>query len=184
MPFLLIVLLGAFAARSTGKPAEEQSPVVAATAEASPNQSNKSTAASDSLQSAIRYYYGTSGTIDTAQAKPCFVKAAESGDPLAKIYLAHLLDQGACQFSKDLARAQHLARDVIDEIARLAQSGDRDAIFAYGISLETGLGAEQDPSAAVKWMRKAAEQGHARRNSICTGFACPGSESKLILPRR
>ncbi len=147
MPCLLIVLLVAFAARFTSKTAEEQSKLVAD---------------SDPLQSAIRSYYGTSGTIDVAKAKPYFVKAAESDDPLAKIYMAHLLDQGACQFSRDSARAQLLARDVIDEVANLARSGDRDAMFAYASSLETALGIERDQSAAVNWMRKAAEQGHAR----------------------
>jgi putative methionine-R-sulfoxide reductase with GAF domain len=48
----------------------------------------------------------------------------------------------------------------LEDLRRLAASGDPDAQFAFGARYAIGQGVPQDYSQAVRWFLKAAEQGH------------------------
>lgn len=49
-----------------------------------------------------------------------------------------------------------------DRLRIRAHLGGRDSQILVGYAYETGDGTEKDPVAAVKWYRKAAEQGHPK----------------------
>ena len=48
----------------------------------------------------------------------------------------------------------------IKQLRKVAEQGDADAQYDLGLCYYSGDGVEQDKSEAVKWSRKAAEQGH------------------------
>ena len=100
------------------------------------------------------------GQMDYARARRLFEQAAETGHPLAVMWLAWGYVAGRVGFAKDVERAQELARGVIEEIQRLARAGDREASFLLGSAYYEGLAVTQDHGQAVSWYRRAAEQGH------------------------
>ena len=113
------------------------------------------------LQEAIGWYAPQNGQTDYARARRLFAQAAQSGHPLAVMWLARSYVAGRVGFAKDVERAQELARRVIQEIRRLARNGDREALFLLGSAYDEGLAVTQDNEQAVSWYRKAADQGHA-----------------------
>lgn len=52
--------------------------------------------------------------------------------------------------------------NILWEIRRLAEAGDRDAQFRLGLMYDEGFEVPQDFAEAAGWYRKAAEQGHAQ----------------------
>ena len=112
------------------------------------------------LQEAISLYEPQNGQSDYTRARRLFAQAAQSGHPLAVMWLARSYVAGRVGFAKDVERAQELARRVIQEIRRLARSGDREASFLLGSAYDEGLAVTQDDEQAVSWYRKAADQGH------------------------
>ncbi len=112
------------------------------------------------LQEAIGWYAPQNGQTDYARARRLFAQAAQSGQPLAVMWLARSYVAGRVGFAKDVERAQELARRVIQEIRRLARNGDREALFLLGSAYNDGLAVTQDDEQAVSWYRKAADQGH------------------------
>ncbi len=113
------------------------------------------------LSQAIGYYSGDSGKIDHAAARKLFTKAVESNDPLAHLWMATLLYRADCGFDQDKRRAQELTEGSIDDIKRLANEGNVEAMFLFANALVEGLAIEEDIPAAFQWYRKAAEQGLA-----------------------
>ena len=112
------------------------------------------------LQEAIGWYSPQNGQMDYARARRLFEQAAETGHPLAVMWLARSYVAGRVGFVKDVERAQELARGVIEETQRLARDGDREASFLLGSAYGEGLAVTQDHEQAVSWYRKAAEQGN------------------------
>ena len=113
------------------------------------------------LQEAIGWYSPQNGQMDYARARRLFEQAAETGHPLAVMWLARSYVAGRVGFVKDVERAQELARGVIEETQRLARDGDREASFLLGSAYGEGLAVTKDHQQAVSWYRKAAEQGNA-----------------------
>jgi TPR repeat protein len=93
----------------------------------------------DTLSLAVGFYSGTGGRQDEAKARELFTQAYEAGGPLAIMWMARLRHKGRCGFPKEPKQALQLARGVIDEVIRLAKSGDREAMFLYGSAVEDGL---------------------------------------------
>lgn len=77
-----------------------------------------------------------------------YSRAAEAGDPLALLTLAHL-------FTKEQA---HIARHCWQ---RAAEQGVAQAQYMLGQLYERGTGVTADPRRAAGWYRQAAEQGDA-----------------------
>ena len=67
---------------------------------------------------------------------------------------------------KSKSRAKALYRRAVDlDIEGMAEAGDRFACTCLGEMYEDGQGVDQNYSTAVKWFRKAAEQGYADAQS-------------------
>ena len=113
------------------------------------------------LRQAIGLFDATDGRVDLPRARQLFEQAARSGHPLAVMWLAKLHYRGWAGFEEDKKRGQDLAQGIIQEIKRLARSGDREASFLLGFAYHRGLAVAEDHEQAVSWYRKAAEQGHA-----------------------
>ncbi|MGQ4807600.1 hypothetical protein NKDENANG_00954 [Candidatus Entotheonellaceae bacterium PAL068K] len=110
----------------------------------------------------IGFYAGEPHPLDYAQARRLFMQAAETGSPLARMWLARMYYRGRAGFQQDEARGESLAKEVIQDIRNLAEADDIQAMFLLGSAYHEGLATEPDAAQAVKWYRKAAEQGEAR----------------------
>jgi TPR repeat protein len=94
----------------------------------------------------------TFGEADPGAAAPWFEKAATQDHPEALRMLGHLLGEGK-GVPKDEARAAGLYR-------RAAELGDAFAQFNLAAMIDQGLGGlTRDVNEAIKWFRRAAEQG-------------------------
>jgi len=131
------------------------------------------------------YYDGQGVAKDYAQAVKWFRKAADQGHAKAQYFLGH------CRFygwgiDEDLAEAVKWYRKAADqghadaqsklktkivELFLNAQKGDPDVQYRLGLARENGDGIAKNMSEAVKWYRKAAEQGHAV-GQRCLGICC------------
>ena len=60
------------------------------------------------------------------------------------------------------AAVMSLGCSEFDRLRIRAHLGGADSQILVGYAYETGKGAETDPVAALKWFRKAAEQGHPK----------------------
>ena len=56
--------------------------------------------------------------------------------------------------------------DVPDKLRRDAEHGDVGSRYNLGLMCLKGIDVPQDDAEAAQWFRRAAEQGHAGRNSI------------------
>jgi len=54
----------------------------------------------------------------------------------------------------------------------LAEQGEADVQFNVGLMYDKGKGVPQDDAEAVKWYRKAADQGHADAQKQSRHFVC------------
>ena len=113
------------------------------------------------LQDAIGSYAPQNGQVDYARARRLFEQAADTGHPLAVMWLARNYAAGRAGFVRNEERAQELARGVIQDVQRLAREGDREACFLLGSAYDEELAVRKDHVKAVSWYRKAADQGHA-----------------------
>ena len=71
------------------------------------------------------------------------------------------------------AAVMSLGCSEFDRLRIRAHLGGADSQILVGYAYETGEGAEKDPVAALKWFRKAAEQGHPK------AFALLGEKYRL-----
>ena len=120
-------------------------------------------------------YDGQNGAMDYAQAVKWFRKAAEQGHAKAQYFLGHCYYYGwsvdedfaeAVKWYRKAAEqghadAQGRLKTKIVELFLKAQNGDADAQYRLGLARENGDGIAKNMSEAVKWYRKAAEQGYA-----------------------
>ncbi|MDJ0837066.1 MAG: SEL1-like repeat protein [Acidobacteriota bacterium] len=115
----------------------------------------------DVLARAVSLYIGTDGGVDYAAARPLFRQAADSGDPLARMWLARMFFRGRCGFMEDKKKGLAMAEPVLPKIIECAESGDIECVFLLASSIEEGMGGEEpDPAGSVPWYLKAAEAGH------------------------
>ena len=112
------------------------------------------------LLEAIDWYTGVAGTVDDDRARELLEEAVEDGGPLAVMWLARVYSTGRMGFPRDEERARDLARTVIRDTQRAAESGVLEAVFLMGTAYDEGLGKPVDPVMAAAWHRRAAERGH------------------------
>ena len=93
--------------------------------------------------------------IDEEQANIWFKKGMELGDPLCIWAVANKILSGSSEKEK-------LFSDISEDIIRLAENKDPFAQCKLGLMYEYGNGVKEDKKEAVKWYRKAAEQGYSR----------------------
>lgn len=111
------------------------------------------------LEQAIGYYIGTFGNVDYDKAKELFQKAADGGDPVAKMYVAFFHYAIKCNFADDLNKAKRIGSEIIDKVKSLAEKEELKAIVALGFAYMGGLGVEENREKAYEFFTKAAEKG-------------------------
>lgn len=112
------------------------------------------------LEQAIAWYTGTAGRMDDERARQLLLEAIGRGDTLAQMWLARCHSRGRMGFSRDPVRANTIAEGVIDDVRRLAEAGDSEAIFLMGTAYDEGLATTPDAGQAAAWFRRAADRGH------------------------
>ena len=109
------------------------------------------------LAEAIALYTGTGGQVDDARAHDLLEEAVETGDPLARMWLARCYSRGRMLFDRDEEQARALADEVIDTVAELAFADHHEAAFLMGTAFAEGLGVDQDQAMAIAWYHRAAD---------------------------
>ena len=107
--------------------------------------------------------------IDKEKAYDIIINAHDSdSNPLMLYWKARLADPHSLPYyistrvEKNERRANDLYRRAVDlNIERMAEDGDKYAIACLGWMYQFGSGVDKNCSIAIKWYRKAAEQGHA-----------------------
>ena len=112
------------------------------------------------LLEAVDWYTGVAGRVDDPRARQLLERAAEDADPISVMWLARVRSRGRMGFERDEDEARRLARAVIREVQRAAESGVLEAVFLMGTAYDEGLSKSEDPVRAALWHRRAAEKGH------------------------
>ena len=112
------------------------------------------------LLEAVDWYTGVAGAVDDERARELLEEAVADDGPLAVMWLARVHSTGRMGFPRDEERARGLARTVIRDVQRAAESGILEAVFLMGTAYDEGLGRPADPELAASWHRRAAERGH------------------------
>ena len=100
---------------------------------------------------------------DEEKAFSFFKRAADAGNPLAKVALVRHYYWGF-GVKKDLKIAERYGREAFSAIQNIATSGNATAQFYLGYLYGKGFGAQQDYKKALKWYKKAAVKGHKQSN--------------------
>ena len=111
------------------------------------------------LREAIDWYTGVAGAVKDARARELLEEAARE-DPLAVMWRARVHSTGRMGYPRDQELARDIARTVISDVQRAAESGVLEAVFLMGTAYDEGLGKPLDPERAAAWHRRAAERGH------------------------
>ena len=112
------------------------------------------------LLEAVDWYTGVAGTVDEARARALLEEAVARETPLAVMWRARVHSTGRMGYPRDEKLARDIARAVISDVQRAAESGVLEAIFLMGTAYDEGLGKPLDPERAAAWHRRAAERGH------------------------
>ena len=112
------------------------------------------------LLEAVDWYTGVAGQVDDSRARQLLERAVEDADPISVMWLARVRSRGRMGFERDEEEARRLARTVIREVQRAAESGVLEAVFLMGTAYDEALGKPEDPARAALWHRRAAEKGH------------------------
>lgn len=92
-----------------------------------------------------------------AETREQFEQAAQTGLPIPRFWLAHMLNTGRCSFDADPARARTLAIQALPTLTTLAVTGDADANFLLGSAYEEGLGVTANHIMARNHYRRSCE---------------------------
>jgi TPR repeat protein len=119
------------------------------------------TAAQDPrIAEAVAWHTGTAGTVDDGRARQLLEQvAAETGDPVARVWLARCAAIG-CMGSSGGRALDAAERDALAEVAELALAGFPEAAYLVGASLDEGWSGTVDPLTAAAWYEQAAAAGH------------------------
>ena len=114
------------------------------------------------LRQAISFYSGAAGRghVEEEKARTLFLKAGETEDPLARMWLARLYNKGRCGSELDAGRAEDLARGVIEKVKQRANQGDAEAQFLLASAYQDGLAVSKSSELAAEWYQKAANKGN------------------------
>ena len=128
-------------------------------------------------QTELRYMVA----FDIALAYVDWWKACQAKDPdvaLDKLhealdYLREAEKVDATEFSirqEMLNRASELRGSIVDAYRKEAEQGRADAQYSLGVCYANGEGVTKDEKEAVKWFRKAAEQGNVKALEVLQGL--------------
>ena len=130
-------------------------------------------AESGSAQAQLRlgqmFWYGQGVKEDNTAAFRWFSRSAAQGNAEAQVHLANLYISGLGvppdEQHPDLAAAQWYFA--------AARQGHPEAQYGLGLLFLVGKGVQRDDAEALKWMQRAAAQGHADAKAFVSGY--PGS---------
>lgn len=107
-------------------------------------------------QLGLLYYAGQGGAPDEARAYALFERAAAADDREAMFLLArmNLLGHGPARSNPDADR------DAARWFFEAARRGHADAQYHLGLLFYAGTGVEKNAAEALKWIRRAADNGH------------------------
>ena len=126
---------------------------------------------------AQEYNYGQGRKFDLAKAASFYRQANEKGHPLAAGFLGALYANGY-GVKKDEEKARKLCSQVVVAAKATAEKGSVQAQHLLGLMHDHGLGVAKNDKEAVRWYRKAAEQGLAWRRTILGGCTPKAGEWK------
>lgn len=109
------------------------------------------------------YFLGRGMAKDENKAKSLWEKAVGLGCPNAKAFMERYL---GIEYEK-------LAATEPDELLKLAEAGNVEAQFRYGDSF-SGKRGKKNGALAYEWLKRAAEEGHARALYKLSGFISSG----------
>ena len=112
------------------------------------------------LYTSINYYTGEAGVVDDSIAREHLEIAILERDPLALMWLARVYSTGRMSFPKDSKRASSIARLVIDDVAKRAETGEPEALFLMGTAYAEALGVTVNLKKAAEFYMQAAEMDH------------------------
>ena len=112
------------------------------------------------LNTSINYYTGEAGVVDDSIAREHLEIAISERDTLALMWLARVYSTGRMSFPKDSKRASSIARLVIDDVAKRAETGEPEALFLMGTAYAEALGVTVNLKKAVEFYMQAAEMDH------------------------
>jgi uncharacterized protein len=116
-------------------------------------------------QLGLLYYHGHGVRESDALATQWFERAARQGDARAQFQLGNMYAYGLAPARPEV-EPERLAAQWYFEAAR---QGLADAQYSLGILFLTGSGVVQDREEALKWIERAAAQGHADAYSYLKG---------------
>jgi len=128
----------------------------------------------------IDQMYGLQGSIDERGAQTSFRAAAETGDPVARVWLARLQREGACSFARDPSAARSLRRDDLTTMEARAGQGERDATLVFGFALIDGVGVETNRERGATFLEQAARLGDTVAMN-CLGWLKDASDPVLAV---
>jgi TPR repeat protein len=134
------------------------------------------------LTEAIGWYTGTRGMVDDAKARTLIEASAFEGNVLARMWLARLYSRGRAGYPRDEARAQAIAKELVDAVFKQAVAGSAEARFLMGTAYDEGLGVPESAAAAFDWFVPAALAGHALAahnvgNLLAAGRGVPADQA-------
>ena len=112
------------------------------------------------LYTSINYYTGEAGVVDDLIARQHLEIAILERDTLALMWLARVYSTGRMSFPKDSKRASSIARLVIDDVAKRAETGEPEALFLMGTAYAEALGVNVNLKKAAEFYMRAAEMNH------------------------
>jgi TPR repeat protein len=149
-------LRAAYAALGSTEPASSAPIPAPVPASREPVTAADAAAMPELLRQAEMLNGGFEGRFDRGEARRLIERAASSGNALARMRLALMLEIGGA--AADRQRAAALAHETRAEVRRAAESGSAYAQYLLGTADSLGLGADLDLVSARAWLERAAAQ--------------------------
>lgn len=109
-----------------------------------------------------RLWWGEGMPIDRPTAHKVLKAAAAAGHPVAAVYVARSLEYGlAGQQTDQFEAADRWYGRALPTLKQLAERGDVDALYTYGLMISAGGAVNRDVPRAMGLLRRAADAGHA-----------------------
>jgi TPR repeat protein len=121
--------------------------------------------------SSIYYQAVQIGSIESADK---LIELAETGDLFARGYIMRMKALGQQPFTKDVEKAQEIAKLIFPQLKEAVRSKLEDysgySSYFVGVCYSEGLVGEKNPKEAIKWYKQSAKQGYEAAQAYL-GFA-------------
>ncbi len=117
------------------------------------------------LQLGLLHYHGHGVRESDPQARQWFERAARQGLAAAQFQLGNMYAYGLAE----LPEGADIYRVAAQWYFEAARQGLAEAQYSLGILFLTGSGVQLSQEEALKWIRRAAEQGHADAKAYLDG---------------